>query len=438
MIHAKKLMLALALTAGAGLTATAQTNGSNSPYSRYGFGLLSDRGVGFNKGMSGLSYGMSNGTELNVNNPASYADIDSLSFLFDVGLTLQNGNLKQGANKVNAKNTSFDHLNMGFRVSKNLGFALGLMPFSTIGYNLSNTEKLRLPSGDIDQTQTYKGDGGLHEAYAGIGWRPFARIAVGVNAGFMWGSMTHTVLASFSDANIDSRRRQYEADIATYNVNLGVQYTQKLDKKNSLVLGLTYGLGHKINSDGHYYDQKVTSGSISSGDTLTAPKAFELPHTIGAGVVWNHNNQLRVGLDYTFQKWDNVKSPVVSADAEGHQVYKSTEGLYSNRHKVTAGVEYQPKVNGIRWRDFVRYRAGFSFTSPYTKVDGKDGPRSYQASVGVGLPIINFHNRRSIINVSAQYERVEPQFSGMITENYFRLCIGLSFNERWFMKWKVE
>ena len=56
----------------------------------------------------------------------------------------------------------------------------------------------------------------------------------------------------------------------------------------------------------------------------------------------------------------------------------------------------------------------------------------------MGLPVINFHNNRSIVNISAQYEHVKPKFAGMITENYLRLCIGLSFNERWFMKWKVE
>ena len=431
-------MLALALTAGTGITATAQTNGSNSPYSRYGFGLLSDRGQGFNKGMSGLSYGMSNGKELNVNNPASYADIDSLSFLFDMGMTLQHGNLQQGNNKVNAKNTSFDHLNMGFRLSKNLGVSLGLMPFSTIGYNISNTEKMQLPTGPIDQTETYKGDGGLHEAYLGIGWRPIAPLAIGVNGGFMWGEMEHTVLASFSDASIASRRRQYQANINTYKINFGLQYTQKLDKKNSLVLGVVYDLGHKINSDGHYYDQKIVSGSVSNGDTLTAANAYELPHSFGVGVVWNHEDRLRVGADYTFQMWKNVKSPVVTNDEEGKLAYKAVSGQFVNMHKITLGAEFQPKLNGIRWRDYVRYRAGFSFSTPYAKVDGQDGPRSYAASLGVGLPIINFHNRRSIVNVSAQYEHVEPQFAGMIKENYFRICIGLSFNERWFMKWKVE
>ena len=52
----------------------AQHTGSNSPYSRYGFGLLTDRAQSFNKGMSGLSYGMQSGTELNMKNPATMLD----------------------------------------------------------------------------------------------------------------------------------------------------------------------------------------------------------------------------------------------------------------------------------------------------------------------------------------------------------------------------
>ena len=40
------------------------------------------------------------------------------------------------------------------------------------------------------------------------------------------------------------------------------------------------------------------------------------------------------------------------------------------------------------------------------------------------------------LNISAQY--VNNYASGMIKENAFRINIGLTFNERWFAKWKVE
>lgn len=106
--------------------------------------------------------------------------------------------------------------------------------------------------------------------------------------------------------------------------------------------------------------------------------------------------------------------------------------------KIAFGMEYVGDPTGLRWKQRVRYRLGFSYTSPYTKVDGLDGPKDWLVTAGVGLPIINTYNNRSILNLSVQYERVKPKVAGMITENYLRFCIGLSFNERWFMKWKVD
>jgi len=41
-----------------------------------------------------------------------------------------------------------------------------------------------------------------------------------------------------------------------------------------------------------------------------------------------------------------------------------------------------------------------------------------------------------VLNISGQW--VHSSAKGMITENTFRINIGLTFNERWFMKWKVD
>ena len=107
-------------------------------------------------------------------------------------------------------------------------------------------------------------------------------------------------------------------------------------------------------------------------------------------------------------------------------------------HKETVGAESIGAPEGHHWRARVRYRLGFSYTTPYIMANGQKGPKDYLVSAGVGLPIINNRNNRSILYLAVQYERVKPQFSGMVTENYLRFSIGLTFNERWFMKWKVE
>ena len=431
-------ILTAAMLATAALTATAQTNGSNSPYSRYGFGLLGDGGNAFNKGMAGTAYGMRNGTQINSKNPASYSATDSLSFLFDVGMTLQNGNFKQGSAKTNAHNTSVDYVNAAFRLAPRLGMSVGLMPFSTVGYQTSSEETIKNGFEEVVQTNKFSGDGGLHEAYVGLGWAPIKPLSLGFNMGYLWGELSHTVLMSFDDANIHSTRQAYDADVRTFKANFGLQYEQKLNAKHTLTLGVVYGLGHDVNRNAHYYNQKVGTTGVTGGDTLTCANAFALPHTFGVGLTWSFNNQLRVGVDYTLQKWADVKYPTVVTDAYGTPSYVTGKGLFKDMHQVSLGAEYVKDPEGLRWRQRVRYNVGFAYTSPYTRIGGVDGPERYMASIGASLPIINFHNSRSFVNFSAQYEHVKPKMPGMITENYLRFSIGLSFNERWFMKWKAE
>lgn len=140
MINYKRLISALIILTFTGLT-IAQTS-TNSPYTRYGFGSLADQGFGNSKAMGGIAYGLRNGYQINASNPASYTAVDSLTFLFDAGMTLQNANFKEGNIKTNAKNSSFDYLAMQFRLWKRMGMAVGFLPFSTVGYSLSNTSEL--------------------------------------------------------------------------------------------------------------------------------------------------------------------------------------------------------------------------------------------------------------------------------------------------------
>ena len=60
-------------------------NGSNSPYSRYGIGLLSDQSLGVNRQMGGLGYGLYSSRYINILNPASFSQADTLTMLFEAG-----------------------------------------------------------------------------------------------------------------------------------------------------------------------------------------------------------------------------------------------------------------------------------------------------------------------------------------------------------------
>ena len=133
----KKIFAALSIALLA--TPALAQSGTNSPYSMYGIGVLSDQGNSFNRGMNGVGLGLRPHNQINYLNPASYSAVDSLSFIFDAGLSLQMTNFKEGKVSKNAKNASFEYVVGGFRVAPNFGLAFGLLPVSNIGYQFTNT-----------------------------------------------------------------------------------------------------------------------------------------------------------------------------------------------------------------------------------------------------------------------------------------------------------
>ena len=71
-------------------------------------------------------------------------------------------------------------------------------------------------------------------------------------------------------------------------------------------------------------------------------------------------------------------------------------------------------------------------------MNGQDGPKEIRLSIGAGVPILNGINSRSMVNVGLQWMRRSASGVGMIKEDYFVINLGVTFNERWFVKYKIE
>ena len=420
-----KVLISACLVWMMAIEIAAQTS-TNSPYTRYGFGQLSDQSFGNSQAMGGISYGLRNGLQVNASNPASYSAVDSLTFIFDAGMSLQNANFKEGNVKVNAKNSSVDYIAMQFRLAKGLGFSAGFLPYSNVGYNMNKTNKVTTDEhgNTTAANQAYVGDGGLQQVYVGLGYQIFKGLSIGTNFSFLYGDITHTASTTFSNTNAYSSSRSHKIDVSDYKLDFGLQYTHKLKEKHVLNLGAIYSLGHELNSTGYEYVEKYSGNTVITQSVDTIKNAFALPHTFGLGATYVYDNKLTIGLDYTLQKWEDVK-------------FFNKDGAFQNRSKISVGAEYLPNPIGRSYFSNIRYRVGAYYSSPYAKIDGKDGNREYGVSVGLGIPL-HFYNSRSILNISGQYVKVAPKLKGMLEENYLRINIGLTFNEQWFMKWKVD
>lgn len=425
MIDYRRLIAISALCAIT-VMAVAQTS-INSPYSRYGFGQLDDQGFGNSKAMGGIAYGLRDGYQINASNPASYTAIDSLTFLFDAGMSLQNANFKDGVVKTNAKNSSFDYVAMQFRLGKKMAMTIGLLPFSTVGYNMSTTNELAGSDEDGYWAETYTGDGGFHQFFVGLGYKVWNNLSVGVNLSYLYGDITHQATTSFSNTSATSSMRTEEFSLSDYKLDFGLQYTHRFNAKHVVNVGATYSLGHSMNGEARKYHRTVASSYVQTetGDTISSP--FKMPHTVGVGVTYVYDNRLTIGVDCTMQKWE-------TATLDWSKFDRATVEM-NKRGKVAVGVEYTPNYFSRNYLNRIRYRAGAYYATPYTKVNGQDGPKEYGVSIGFGLPLFQ---SKSMLNISGQYVRVNAKASGMLEENYLRVNIGLTFNERWFMKWRVD
>lgn len=410
-------------------------SGTNSPYSQYGFGILSEQGGAANRGMNGLGLGFHSKDQVNIVNPASYSKIDSLTFLFDVGVSGQNTNFKEGLNKVNAKNADFEYAIAGFRAAKNAGISFGLIPFTNVGYDYYNKTYMESDKSSY-YTNTYYGSGGIHQAYLGAGWEPIKNFSIGANLSYLWGNLNRSVVNSYSNSYINTLSKYYAYNVNSYKVDLGIQYTHQITKKDFLTLGLTYGLGHKMGADPNCKVISTNpSTAVSDTASYTLKNVLKIPTMYGVGLQWDHDNKLKLGFDYTLQKWGGLEYPeykVINNNAE----YSLSGNMFMDRHKFTFGGEYIPDETKRSLLSRIHYRAGVSYSTPYIKVNGQDGPKEVSASFGFGIPITNTYNNRSLLNISGQW--VHSSGNNMIIENTLRINIGITFNERWFMKWKFE
>ncbi len=419
-IRYRQALLALLLTWLSG--ATVAQNNTNSPYTRYGYGQLADQGSGNSKAMGGVAYGLRDKYQVNFANPAAYTAVDSLTFIFDGGISLQNTNFSNGTLKQNAKNSSFDYITMQFRASRWAAISIGMLPYSNIGYNISqayeNTE-----NSAASYVTTYNGEGGLHQLYFGAGFKIFKNLSVGANISYLWGGITRTTTESFPQSTSNYPFIiQSSVDIQSYKLDFGIQYTQPFGKKHSMTLGAVYSPGHNLNNTAYELRQSGNTGDAGTTVTQTDIHAdYGIPTTVGAGLAYVYDDRLTVGVDGLLQNWDKVSY-------EGRKEF-------CKRAKIALGAEFIPNPRGRNYLAFVKYRVGAYYSKPYYKIFGERAANEYGVTAGFGLPI---PRTRSMVSVSAQYVHTKGTTAAFLDENTLRLCIGITFNERWFFKRRVD
>lgn len=426
-MSSKKVLIS-AMFATASIYAAAQSS-TNSPYTRFGFGDLSDQVFTSNAAMGGVGHALRSSRHINTMNPASYTSVDSLSFMFDLGFSMKSSNYEENNIKSNARNSSFDYLAIQFRLHPRVGMVVGFTPFSTVGYNFSSTEQIA-GSNNVSVTNTFYGDGGTNTVFAGLGFKILKNLSIGANIGYLFGNQEYNTTATLSNGG-DYTINYTNLNIKSYKLDIGLQYTQPLNKNNNITLGLTYGLGHNLNSTEVEGTQVTDGSSFTATSEKTYNNRYSIPSTYGIGLSYQYKNNLTVCVDYTLQEWSKANLP-------------QKFGIYKNRSKIAAGVEYTPNHIGRNFLERISYRAGAYYSSPYMKIPNgsdnssfSDSAKEIGVSAGFGFPLTLFQ-RKTVLSITGQYINLSPSSKNLMSENRFVLKIGLTLNEPWFMKWRVN
>lgn len=397
----------------------------NSPYSMYGFGSLKDKAFAKGKAMGGVGYALQDPMEINVKNPASYSAVDSLTMLIDVGMSMYGSTLSDGNTSVNAKNAAFDYVALQFRMAKGLGLTVAYTPFSSVGYNFYTSQKVNAGDNSVDfgtNTYSYSGNGGLQEAMVGIGYSPFRGFSFGANASFLYGSINRYLSVSSSNTSSYGFTKTETFTVKDYRLDFGLQYKFKVKDKHMFALGLTYSYGHEIGADAYISYVKTSSSSVSSYSQDTLFGGMYLPHMYGGGILYQYDDKLTLTADYSLQKWSENK--FLGSD------------ILLDRREYRFGAEYIHDADSKNYFSKIKYRLGGYYSEPYIKINGYEGAREYGVSVGLALPVLY---NKTMVQVSGQYVKVSSAQPGIgLSENMFRLNVGITFNERWFMKQKVR
>lgn len=401
-------------------------NNTNSPYTRFGYGELVDNNSSEQRGMGGVAIGSRSNLRINPINPASYSAVDTMSFMFDMGVSALASHFGDPSGQTTKVNSNLEYLTMQFPLAKWLGYSAGLLPYSFLGYNFYTVDSVPVNSDLSTQqyqkyTSSFIGSGGFSQLYMGLSANILQHVSLGVNAYYMFGTMSNQRFLIFSNTTNNTSSSQYNSITASnFRFRYGLQFYNTFAGKHSLTLGFIYE--PKANFNGRF--SQITS-SVLSDTTKAVPtdSVFDMPQTYGFGLSYTYDNRLTIGVDYSMQQWKDAR-------------FFGRIDTLNNLSKMAVGVEYVPNPGGRTFSDHIKYRAGFNVSNSYYKIGGITPPDNFVVSLGVGLPVYDKASRSLImVNTALEYGRIGSL--SMLREDYLKLSFNVTFNEHWFFKRKL-
>ena len=391
----------------------------NSPYSSLGVGDVYSGATITNSGMGHVGVGTFSNLHVNYLNPALLSHTTWTSFEFSVW-----GEYKQLKKEGISQRQATGNLNQIILslpiLTNRYVIAMGMRPLSLVNYSSAYSKNLN--SSDV-ANYTMNGSGGLNTLFLSQGIKLSSHILIGLQGSYIFGTIRKsgsvTSKPMIGGYTVESVQ---ESNYRGFSVKPGLSFESKLKKDIAMVIGLTSELTTPLTVKDNFFGQhKDAVGNIITSDTLLKEKttALSYPQNISAGISLYKGSQWLIGGDFSFQDWSSFKN--LSND------------ILTTSYTIGIGGEMTPNAGSTTYLNRVTYRTGIQVKKTPFIVNG-ESIYDYQFTLGASLPV----TRLSYINLALNVGQRGIAKDALIQEQYIRFIVGVSFNDRWFVRRKYD
>ncbi len=420
-------------------TGTSQ-NLTRSPYSFYGVGEIQYMGNASNLAKGRVSQGIRRPYEINSLNPASYSALKNT--IIEAGFAQNNGTVKNATSSADLTTVGFSYINFGIPISEKRGWGLsfGLMPYSSMGYNVLSQDSVKQDTGTyVAKTTNLYGRGGLTKFYIGMGYKAYKdslrSISLGVNVGYIFGSIntSEQILFPYNALkfNGESSTNIYVGGLV---FDYGVQYEESIRKKIKTIIGASINAKTELSATRQYTLRSLgIGGGVRSGrDTIKNTDnqngALVLPLGFRVGAALNYDDKFLLVADAEYTEWSSYKN--IWNDGSS-----TTNNGLRNSMAYAIGGSVTPNLNDYKnILNRIEYRAGFRYEQSNISINNI-GIDVMSISAGVGLPM---GKSRSKASLTFEYLQRGSTSNNLVSEEYFRFILGITFSDKWFVRYRYD
>ncbi|WP_149274696.1 hypothetical protein [Pareuzebyella sediminis] len=406
-------------------------DGTISPYSYFGLGDIRASGTVENQMMGGIGM-YADSIHVNLQNPAAYSQL-GVQFGEDFGITTytaaishKESRLKSYTEQQSSAVTNLEYLAIGFSLKKGLGLGFGIAPYTSVGYNFVDQ------TSDGRITTLYTGEGGLNKLYLSLGYEFAKNLSVGVTANYNFGTIESLRIQSVENVQFGAKDER-SSTINGIDLNYALSYSPALNKDHTLFTSLRINTQANLSARNTKrigsYDVNTAQDIEVIDVNLAAVGLYEtgvkIPTTTTLGVGYGKNMKWFLGVEYSFQNLGDYTNDFLKI--EGVQ--------YQNASSYALGGFYTPDRNSFSsYFKKITYRAGLRLHQTGMVVNEKD-INDFGITFGLGLPL---GNGLSNLNLGFELGKKGTTAADLVEESYFKVNVGLSLNDQWFRKRKIN